>query len=332
MVGAGAATLLDLLVDRAAHHVARSEVLDRGGVALHEPLAVLVEHDAAFAARGLGQEHPELGEAGRMELEHLHVLERHAAPPGHRGTVAGQGMGVRGDAEHAPVAAGGHHDALGTEHVELTGGELVRHDPGGGAVGVPQQVEAVELVEEANVAFHALLIERLQDHVAGAVGGIACALHGPLTVVRGMAAEPPLVDPAFGCAVERQSPAFELVDRLDGLFGHQLRGGLIGEVVAALDGVERVPLGAVLLDVAQGGAHPALRGTGVRAGGVELGDDGGADLVAEFDRGAHPGAAGAHDQRVVGVRGDHQAPDPHFVGSNVTTMTVPRINSVNPST
>ena len=41
---------------------------------------------------------------------------------------------------------------------------------------------------------------------------------------------------------------------------------------------------------------------------------------------------GAHDQRVVGVRGDHQATGPHFVGSNVTTMTVPRINSVNPST
>ena len=58
VVGAGAAAFLDLLVDRAAHHVARREVLDRGGVALHEPFAVLVEHDAALAARGLGQAAP----------------------------------------------------------------------------------------------------------------------------------------------------------------------------------------------------------------------------------------------------------------------------------
>ena len=48
---------------------------------------------------------------------------------------------------------------------------------------VAEQVQAVELVEEPDVALHALLVERLQDHVAGAVGRVARAPHRPLAVV-----------------------------------------------------------------------------------------------------------------------------------------------------
>src|SRR5947208_11555424 len=76
-----AAALLDLLVDRPRDQVTRRQVLDRGRVPLHEPLTLAVEDDAAFPACGLGQEHTQPGEAGGMELEHLHVLERDAAPP-----------------------------------------------------------------------------------------------------------------------------------------------------------------------------------------------------------------------------------------------------------
>src|SRR6478735_8359448 len=48
-------------------------------------------------------------------------------------------------------------------------------------------------------------------------------------------AEPPLIDPSVGRPVERQAPALQLVDSLDGLLGHQHRGGLVDQVVAALD-------------------------------------------------------------------------------------------------
>ena len=67
--------------------------------------------------------------------------------------------------------------------------------PAARAVVVAQQVQAVELVEEAHVALHALLVQRLQDHVAGAVGRVARAHDRRLAVVARVAAEPALVDP-----------------------------------------------------------------------------------------------------------------------------------------
>ena len=174
------------------------------------------------------------------------------APEAHRQAVAGQRVGVRGDLEHPPVAAGGEQDGLGAEHVELAGRQLVGHDAARTAPSSHQQVQHVELVEEPDVALDALLVQRLQDHVAGAVGREARAPDRRLAVVARVPAEPPLVDLALGRAVEREAPVLELDDRVDGLLAHELRRGLVDQVVAALDRVERVPLGVVLLDVRRG--------------------------------------------------------------------------------
>jgi hypothetical protein len=55
------------------------------------------------------------------------------------------------------------------------------------------------------IPLHAVLEQRLKDHVTGAVGRVACAAHGGLAVVGGVAAaEAALVDLALGGAVERQ--------------------------------------------------------------------------------------------------------------------------------
>ncbi len=246
-----------------------------------------------------------LVDPGRVELEHLHVLHRDPTPVADGRAVAGQRVGVRGDLEHLPVAAGGEEDRPGVEDVQLSGRQLVGHDAGGPFIPITDQVEHVELVEEPDVALDALLVERLQDHVAGAIGGIARAHHRRLAVVARVAAEAPLVDPPVGHAVERQSPALQLDDHVDGLAAHQLGRRLVHQVVAALHRVEGVPLGEVLLDVPERGTHAALRGPRVRAGGIQLGDDGRPDLRGGFDRRAHPGAAGAHDHGVVLMERGH---------------------------
>ena len=124
-----AAALLDLLEDRARDHVARREVLHRRRVALHEALPLRVQEDAALAADGLGEQDAHLVDAGRVELEELHVLERDPAAVQDRRAVAGQGVGVRGDLEHPAVAARREDDGLGAEDVELTGRELVARRP-----------------------------------------------------------------------------------------------------------------------------------------------------------------------------------------------------------
>src|SRR5690606_2163658 len=100
LVGAGAAALEDLLDHRARDDVARREVLDRRGVALHEALARRVAEDRALASRALGEEDAEAREPCRMELEELDVLERQALAPDDPDAVACEGVGVRRRLEH----------------------------------------------------------------------------------------------------------------------------------------------------------------------------------------------------------------------------------------
>ena len=110
---------LDLLVDGPADHVPRREVLDGGGVALHESLALAVDEDPAFAPDGLGDEDAHLVDAGRVELEELHVLEGKPSSVAHGEAVTGEGVGVRGDLEDLPVPAGGEQHGPRAEHVPV---------------------------------------------------------------------------------------------------------------------------------------------------------------------------------------------------------------------
>ena len=51
-----------------------------GRVLRHEALALAVDQDAAFAAHALGDQDAQLVDAGGVELEEFHVLQRDAAP------------------------------------------------------------------------------------------------------------------------------------------------------------------------------------------------------------------------------------------------------------
>ncbi len=289
-VRAAAAALADLGVDGAGDHVARREVLDGGGVALHEALAVLVAQDPALAARTLGEQDAHLPDARRVELVELHVLQREALAVDDAHAVTGEGVGVARHLEDLAEAAGGEQHRLGLEDVQLAGRQLVGDDAADvlDAVDLGEgHVEHVELVEEVDAVLDALLEQRLQDHVAGAVGREARAADGGLAVVAGVPAEAALVDAALGRAVERQAHLLEVQDRVDGLLAHHLGGVLVDEVVTALDGVEGVPLPVVLLDVGEGGAHAALRRAGVGARRVELGEHRGAGALAGLEGRAH---------------------------------------------
>ena len=234
-------------------------------------------------------------------------------------------------AEHAPEAARREHHRRGAEDVQLAIGDAVAHHAAGHAV-LDQHVDDVVLVEELDAVLDALLVERLQDHVAGSVGRVARAPDGGLAEVARVAAEAALVDLAVLGAVEGQAHVLELDDRLDRLVGQDLRRVLVDQVVAALDGVVHVPLGVVFFLVAERGADAALRGAGMRARRIELRQHGRLDAVAgELERRPQAGAAGAHDDGLVLVdsrtcptwrssRGD----------GSVSTTWVPMTNSSNP--
>src|SRR5262249_35686126 len=151
-----AAALADLRVDGAGDDVTGREVLHDRRVLLHEALAVLVAEDAALTTGALRQQDAHAPDAGRVELEELHVLQRQTPAVAGRLAVTGQGVRVGGHLEELAGAAGGVDDRLRLEDMDLTGGQLVRHDTGGvlDAVDLGDQlVQDVELVEE----LHALL-------------------------------------------------------------------------------------------------------------------------------------------------------------------------------
>src|SRR5207249_1073147 len=106
--------------------------------------------------------------------------------------------------------------------------------------------------------------------------------------------------PAIGLPAPRAAPVLEL-DDLPGRLGDEgLDGVLVGQVVAAPDGVERVEVGAVVF--AEGCASAAFGGDGVTAHRVDLGYEGDAQPVRDLGRSdGRPQAGGPtpHDDDVV---------------------------------
>ena len=150
-----------------------------------------------------------------------------------------------------------------------------------------------------------LAVERVQDGVAGAVGGGAGALRDALAVVGGHAAERALVDLAFLGARERHAPMVELVDRGRRVAAQIFDRVLVAEPVGALDGVVHVPAPVVRPHVAERGGNAALRRHRVRAGREHFGDAGGLQArLRAADARAQARAAGADDHDVERVVDD----------------------------
>ena len=171
----------------------------------------------------------------------FHVLQGESLPEDDSQPVAGQSVRVRGGLVHPAGATRREDDGFGVEDVDVAGRQLVCDDAGGNRTARrlgERQVQGVELVEELHIVFDAVLIERLQDHVPRAVRGVAGPAHGALPWSR---VWPPNRRWSIRPSGVRLNgiPIFQIEDGVDRLLAHHLDGVLVGEVVAALDGVER---------------------------------------------------------------------------------------------
>jgi len=190
-----------------------------------------------------------------------------------------------------------------------------------GAGVIHDQIQREVFDEKLGVVLERLLIKRVQDGVAGAVGGGAGALGGALAVIGGHAAKRTLIDLAFFGARERHAVMFQLDYRRDGLAAHVFDSVLITQPVGTLDGVVEMPLPLVGAHVAERRRHSALRRHRVTAGGKHLGQAGRLQTFLRHAKGgAQSGAAGAdHDHIVIMMNefigiGGHEKPQPLMVG------------------
>ena len=161
------------------------------------------------------------------------------------------------------------------------------------AAAVDREVDREELLVDRHLVLEQLLVEHVDQDVAGDVGRVDRAR-------RAGGAERALRDAAVGEAREHGAHVLELVDVARSLRAHDLDRVLVAQVVGALDRVERVDLGAVLGGVAERRVDAALGRAGVGARRVQLRDDRdvGAGALG-FDCGAHAGKARTDHHDVV---------------------------------
>ena len=215
-----AAAFLNFLDHAPGDDVPGGKVFDGGRVSLHKSFTRGIAQDCAFATSTFGEQNAQARKSGGMELEELHVFQGDALAPNNPHAITGEGVGIGSGLVNLPKAARRKHHRLRVEHVDISRGQFVGNNPGCflglwlAFVPFPirvidhDQVQHIELVVELDTEFHAVLKKSLQDHVTGAVCGVARPAHGSFTVISGVTTEPALVDFSIGRSVEGETHIF----------------------------------------------------------------------------------------------------------------------------
>jgi hypothetical protein len=286
------ATFVDLRLLRSGDDVARGELHRVGRVMQEEALAAGVEQVCALPAAALGDEHARRRERRRVELHHLHVLQRNAGPQRERHSVPGAGVRVRRARVEPSRAARCEDHRLGADRDE-TALEQVPRDHALAAIVVDDELPREVLLVRPDLSLHDLLVEDVDEDVTRDVCGVRRT-----GLARG--AERPLCDAAVGRPREDGAPVLELVNVSGRLVAEDLDRVLVAEVVGALDGVVRVLLGIVLGRVPEGRVDAAFGRAGVASDRVDLRDHRHVRAgVERLYRCAHARAARTDDDDVV---------------------------------
>src|SRR5690606_29024492 len=136
----------------------------------------------------------------RVELVKFHVLHSDTPAEQDRCAITGQAVRVACHLPYTPPTAGSEEGRFGVEDVEFAGSKLDRHRADGSAL-IHDNIHHLIFIEEAHLVFDALLVQRLQDHMAGAVCRMTGPAHGFFAKVAGVPAKAPLADASVRRAV-----------------------------------------------------------------------------------------------------------------------------------
>ena len=195
--------------------------------------------------------------------------------------------------KHCPAPPEARITFLAAKVSMLPGADVARDDADAAAVVIDDQRRHEPLLEalDRRGVLHQLLVEHVQDRLAGDVGDVGGALH------RG-AAERAQVKLAGVVAVEGDADVLEVHHLAGRLAAHHLDRVLVAEEVRALDGV--VGVRAPIVGDADRGVDAAGGRHRVRAHRVDLAHDRDRHPFARRGEGrALAGQAGADDQYVM---------------------------------
>ena len=273
-IGAGTTPIQDFHHHGAGHNVTGRQVFGVRRITLHEALAVLVDQVATLAPATLGHQHTGTGNTGGVELPHFNVLNRQTRSQGHANAVAGVDQGIGGRSVDTAGTPGGKDGSLGLEEHGFAGFDVDGDDTTDIAISVFYQLGGVPLVIELGAVFQVLLVQGVQQRVAGTVSGRTgtCRL-ATLTEVLGLTTERTLVNTAFFGTGERQAHVVQLEDRFRAHITHVFDSVLVTDVVGALDGIVHVPAPIIVgIGRRDRTGNAALGGNGVRTGRENFGN------------------------------------------------------------
>ena len=173
--------------------------------------------------------------------------KRQAGAQHHGAAVARAGMRRGAGLVHASTPTRRDHGHVGAEPVDRSVLQAPGEQTATDAVVVHQQVESEIFDEESRAVLEALLIQRVQDGMAGAIGrGAGPMGHAALCIVGRVATERPLVDLAVVGAAEGHTQMLELNDGVDRFAAHIRDRILVSQPVGASHGIEHVPAPVIL--------------------------------------------------------------------------------------
>ena len=178
----------------AADHIATGQIFRLGRITLHQALAISIDQITALTARAFGNQHAVTGNAGGVKLEKLHILQRHASTQRHRHAVAGIDQRIGGGAVQLPCAAGGQQGGFGLDNHRLAIVNVERQRAQHMTFFIFQQVDSEVFIKEMRLGADVLLVQAVQNGVAGAVSCGAGARRLIAAEVLALAAERTLIN------------------------------------------------------------------------------------------------------------------------------------------
>ena len=301
---AHAAAFADFHRHTARNNVTAGKVFVGGGIPLHKAFAFGVGQIPAFATRAFGDQTARAIDSGGVELHEFHILQRQPRTRRHTAAVAGAGMRRCRREIGTAIATCRQNNHLGAEQVHGAVVQLpaqhtlthtiIRHD----------QINGEILDVEFRAMLQRLTIKRVQNRVAGPVGGGTGPLHGgAFAEFGGVAAEGALVDLARFGPRERHAVVFKLVHRFWGFACEVFHRIGVTQPVRALDRVIHMPLPVIGAHVGQRRRDTALRRNRVRTGRENFGHAGCFQpLLCHAKCRTQASAASPHDNDIIFMR------------------------------
>jgi len=176
---------------------------------------------------------------------------------------AGADDGVGGAAKDGADSAGAEDDRIGGKGFDFHGAEIHGGDAAANANVVDDRGEKRVAFELFDLAFGFVAADLFVEGVEKLLAGGGAGKGG--AVIKGTA-ETAIVQEAFGRAIKHDAHAIEEIDDARGVVAHTLDEGLIGEEIAAVDGVvEMLGRGVAFALLVFRGVDAALRANRMRA-------------------------------------------------------------------